>query len=166
MNKNLKIARDYLERSTPLGKFNCGKLCDGFCCKGDKETGMWLFPHEEEFYVNHPDFTIRETDGNQGYKMVICNGECNRSERPFACRIYPFYPKFDGEKVTVIKDLRGFHSCPILKDNIKPDKKFLRNFRMATRYLLRDDETKNYILNVQKEIEDVASLLALFGSSK
>ncbi len=162
MNENLKKARDLLERSAPLGRFDCGKICGAKCCQGDEDTGMWLFPHEEEFYKNHPDFTIRNTDGNGGYPMIVCGGTCNREDRPLACRIYPFYPKIDGDKIKIIKDLRGFGSCPIIKENIKPEPKFLRNLRKATRYLLRDEETKDYILRVQSEIEEVAQFMSLF----
>lgn len=162
MNENLIKARELLERSAPLGRTDCGKLCDGLCCKGDESTGMWLFPYEEELYKNNPDFSVKETDGNHGYKMITCNGTCNRKERPLACRIYPFYPKIDGDRITVIKDLRGLSSCPIIKDNIKPDYAFLRNLRKATWYLIRDEETKNYILNMQQEIEDIARLMSVF----
>ncbi len=162
MNENLIKARELLERSAPLGQFDCGKLCNGLCCKGDENTGMWLFPGEEELYKNNPNFTIKETDGNFGYSMIICNGTCDRSERPLACRIYPFYPKIDGKKVGIIKDLRGVAFCPILKEEIKPDLKFSRNMRKATRYLIRDEETKNYILNMQQEIEDIAKLMSVF----
>ena len=163
MNKNLIKARELLERSVPLGRFDCGKLCGGHCCKGDEDTGMWLFPGEEELYENNPDFTVKETEGNQGYKMIVCNGSCNRKERPLACRIYPFYPKIDGDRVGVIRDLRGLSSCPIVKNEMKPDPKFLRNLRKATRYLIRDEETKNYILTAQQEIEEMAEFMAQMG---
>ena len=163
MNENLIKARELLERSAPLGRFDCGKLCGGHCCKGDENTGMWLFPGEEELYENNPDFTVKETDGNQGYKMIVCNGSCNRNERPLACRIYPFYPKIDGDRVGVIRDLRGLSSCPIVKNEMKPDPKFLRNLRKATRYLIRDEETRNYILTAQQEIEEMAELMAQMG---
>ncbi len=163
MNKNLKIARDYLKRTAPLGKMDCGKICGKKCCQGDSETGMWLFPFEEEFYINNPNFTVKQTQGNHGYKMVVCNGTCNREDRPLSCRIFPFYPKIDDERVTVIKDLRGFSTCPILNKNLNPDLKFLRNLRMATRYLMRDKEIKEYILTIQKEIEEAAQLLYLLG---
>ena len=163
MNKNLIKARELLERSVPLGRFDCGKLCGGHCCKGDEDTGMWLFPGEEELYENNPDFTVKETEGNQGYKMIVCNGSCNRNERPIACRIYPFYPKIDGDRVGVIRDLRGLSSCPIVKNEMKPDPKFLRNLRKATRYLIRDEETKNYILTAQQEIEEMAEFMAQMG---
>ncbi len=163
MKENLIKARDLLERSAPLGCFDCGKLCGGLCCKGDENTGMWLFPGEEDLYIGNLDFTVKETDGNQGHKMIICNGTCNRKERPLACRIYPFYPKIDGDRVRVIRDLRGFSTCPVIKTQMKPDPEFLRNLRKAARYLIRDEEIKNYILNVQKEIEETAELAAMFG---
>ena len=163
MKENLIKARELLERSAPLGRLDCGKLCGGHCCKGDEDTGMWLFPHEEELYDGNPDFTVKETDGNQGYKMIVCNGSCNRKERPLACRIYPFYPKIDGDRVGVIRDLRGLSSCPIVKNEMKPDPKFLRNLRKATRYLIRDEETRNYILTAQQEIEEMAEFMAQMG---
>lgn len=163
MKENLIKARELLERSAPLGRFDCGKLCGGHCCKGDENTGMWLFPGEEELYENNPDFTVKETDGNQGCKMIVCNGTCNRKERPLACRIYPFYPKIDGDKVGVIRDLRGLSSCPIVKNEMKPDPKFLRNLRKATRYLIRDEETRNYILTAQQEIDEMAEFMAQMG---
>ncbi len=163
MNEVIIKARECLERSAPLGRFDCGRLCDGLCCKGDENTGMWLFPHEEELYENDPDFIIKETEGNHGYKMIICNGTCERKNRPLACRIYPFYPKIQDDKVSVIKDLRGFSSCPILKDNIKPDYEFLRNLRKAARYLIRDEETKEYIIKMQNEIEEMGNIISLFG---
>lgn len=162
MKECLIKAREMLERSVPLRRFDCGKLCGSLCCKGDDNTGMWLFPGEDELYKNNRNFTIKETDGNHGFKMIICNGTCNRSDRPLACRIYPFYPKIDGDKVSVIRDLRGLSSCPIVKNEIKPDPKFVRNLRKAARYLIRDEETKKYIANVQKEIEETAELISLF----
>lgn len=163
MNENLIKARELLEHSAPLGRVDCGKLCGGHCCKGDENTGMWLFPGEEELYENNPGFTVKETEGNQGYKMIVCNGSCNRKERPLACRIYPFYPKIDGDKVGVIRDLRGLSSCPIVKNEMKPDPKFLRNLRKATRYLIRDEETRNYILTAQQEIDEMAEFMAQMG---
>ncbi len=162
MKDTTKKARDLLERSTPLGHYDCGKLCGGKCCKGDQNTGMWLFPSEENFYKNHPDFTLKDTDGNNGYPMVVCNGTCNRKDRPLACRIYPFYPKIEEDgKVKVIKDLRGYNSCPVISKDMKPDLKFMRNLRKAARYLIRDKETLDYIITVNNEIEEIAGLMML-----
>lgn len=36
---------------TPL-KFDCGVLCNKACCKGDKNTGMYLYPGEELMYMS------------------------------------------------------------------------------------------------------------------
>lgn len=161
MNENLNKAREYLERSAPLGRYDCGKLCDKRCCKGGDGDGMWLFPGEEEFYKNEPGFTVIPTDGNGGYPMLVCQGSCDRGNRPLACRIYPFFPKIDGEKISVIRDLRGCASCPIIKDGIRPNPKFLRNLRKAARRLAADDEMKEYIIKIQNEIEEIAQLMSL-----
>jgi hypothetical protein len=48
MKKDEVILKCYkiLENETPLN-FDCGKICDGKCCKGNENTGMLLFPGEE-----------------------------------------------------------------------------------------------------------------------
>ena len=42
----LKSCYALFRNVTPLD-FDCGKLCDGKCCKGTDDTGMILFPGEE-----------------------------------------------------------------------------------------------------------------------
>ena len=90
-NPALREAYERLYHKTPLGFYNCGRLCDGLCCRGDSQ-GMWLFPYEEELFKDKEGFEICETEGNYGYPMVICSGECDRRERPLACRIFPLFP--------------------------------------------------------------------------
>lgn len=41
-----KKAKNIMQDKTPLKK-DCGQLCGKACCKGDTETGMLLFPFEE-----------------------------------------------------------------------------------------------------------------------
>ena len=48
----LNKAYELLERTTPLTS-DCGKLCNGLCCKGDGKTGMLLFPGEEIQILQH-----------------------------------------------------------------------------------------------------------------
>ena len=69
---------------TPL-KADCGLLCDGACCKGDEKTGMRLFPHEES--------SLRTILTEDGVRLAVCDGTCDRSKRPLACRIFPFFPQ-------------------------------------------------------------------------
>ena len=68
---------------TPL-KVDCGQLCQGACCKGDENTGMRLFPREESC------LTVKELPS--GDRLAVCDGSCERSKRPLACRIFPFFP--------------------------------------------------------------------------
>ena len=51
MHEALEKARELLENVTPL-KTDCGKVCGGRCCRPleAEETGMLLFPGEEDFY--------------------------------------------------------------------------------------------------------------------
>ena len=90
-NPELREAYERLYHETPLGFYNCGRLCDGLCCRGDCK-GMWLYPYEEELFADKDGFEVCETEGNYGYPMVICSGECDRADRPLACRIFPLFP--------------------------------------------------------------------------
>lgn len=77
-NKIFKIMGEL----TPL-TVDCGVLCNGACCKGDEQTGMRLFPHEDS------SLNVRKIEN--GERLAVCNGSCDRAERPLACRIFPDY---------------------------------------------------------------------------
>lgn len=152
----IKKAYELTEKVTPLA-YDCGKLCGGKCCKGDNDTGMWLFPYEEEILKNINDFEIKECDGNFGYKMVVCHGKCNRKTRPLACRIYPYFPMIADDGFDVRADIRGITSCPILFKNIKIDYSFIRQVRKIARLFNRDAELKKYIININALLDDIES---------
>ena len=60
-----------LRRTTPLD-FDCGKICNGKCCKGDEKTGMLLFPGEEKvFSLLKPDWIFVE-DSDFTYNLLQC----------------------------------------------------------------------------------------------
>lgn len=160
MQKSELISRAYelLDRATPLVS-DCGRLCGGSCCKGDGVTGMFLFPGEEEIIKDIDGFEILDCDGNCGYKMVVCSGTCDRRTRPLACRIYPYFPMITADGFDVRADIRGIGSCPLLYKNIKIDYAFIRQIRITARLLSRDEEIKNYIIDINSmldEIEDFA----------
>lgn len=158
-NKQLLILKAYelLERKTPL-KTDCGRLCGSLCCKGDKKTGMWLFPGEEIFFMNKNGFTVFDCEGNFGYKAVVCGGGCERKIRPLACRLYPYFPVINKDSFDVRADIRGISSCPLLYENIKPEKAFLRQIRKAARLFSRNEELKHYIINVNNFLDDMVNL--------
>ena len=150
----IKKAYGFLERTTPLVT-DCGRLCGGKCCKGDGKTGMFLFPGEEELFVGNADFKILDCEGNFGYKMVICNGVCDRRTRPLACRIYPYFPMITEGGFDVRADIRGIGSCPLLYNYVKVDYAFIRQIRKAARVLSRDEEIRNYIININSMLNDI-----------
>lgn len=154
----LNKAYELLERVTPL-TYDCGKLCDGLCCQGDGQTGMHLFPGEEEIIRNVDGFSILNCEGNHGYKMVVCNGTCDRKYRPLACRIYPCFPMITEDGFDVRTDIRGIGSCPILRENIRIDYSFIRQVRKVARLFSGNKELKEYILNVNSTLDEIENFV-------
>jgi hypothetical protein len=74
---------------TPI-KQDCGRICCGACCKGTAEEGMLLFPGEPT------SLPVREAGG--GNRLAVCGGTCERSERPLACRLFPFFPVIEADE--------------------------------------------------------------------
>lgn len=167
-NPELREAYERLYHETPLGFYNCGRLCDGLCCRGDCK-GMWLYPYEEELFAVKEGFEVCETEGNYGYPMVICSGECDRAERPLACRIFPLFPlvyeENDKIRIKVIRDPRAT-MCPIVRSSKKIDPSFVRQVRMAARYLIRDEKILDYMKNVSLELLEIIELKAKLESEE
>ena len=90
MNDALRKAREILRDVTPL-KSDCGRICGARCCQSleAEESGMLLFPGEEEAYRDKAGWILRDTSAGL---LVICPGRCRREERPLACRLFPLLP--------------------------------------------------------------------------
>ncbi|MBQ6708504.1 MAG: hypothetical protein IJM97_06110 [Clostridia bacterium] len=124
---------------TPL-RIDCGQLCEGACCKGDDETGMLLFPHEES------DLEIRYTAADE--RLAICDGTCDRSKRPLSCRIFPFFPTIDDKgKVYVELDYRGRFICPMIEhyDKMNFNPAFLKAVKKVGKILVKDEECREFL---------------------
>ena len=81
--------------------------------------------------------------------------------------MYDFHWKENGKiKVRPIRDIRGMSSCPILKNNKKPDRKFIRAMRLAARSLARDEELFDYLKNLGDEICEIAELRYKLNTDK
>ena len=163
MNKRLLYKKAYriLHNSTPL-KLDCGVLCNKACCKGDEETGMYLFPGEEVMYEAVPQLlSIKQTTQRYGsnvpVKLAVCRGDCNRMLRPLACRIFPLTPYISSEGTLSVKtDVRAKALCPIAihsnTEDINPF--FVRNVYKVFRLLIDDKNVKEfieYLSNLQDE---------------
>jgi len=139
-----------LRKTTPLD-FDCGKICEGKCCKGDEKTGMLLFPGEEAFI--DPNINVIKTEN--GDKLAVCNGSCDRNRRPLSCRIYPLFPVViceEGEsKINVCFDYRA--DCPLSQSDYEFNRSFVKAVRRVGKYLLLNEETAQYY----KELSDACS---------
>lgn len=168
MKDALRDAYSALRRVTPLPNgLDCGKLCGARCCRGSQNEGMELFAGEEKNFENDPAFTVRE---NGGRKILICGGHCDRRSRPLACRMYPFYPvpvdTDAGPKIRVVYDLRGFATCPVVRDRIRPDARFVQAVRTAGLYLARDAENLRILRETAALFEDLASFTSVLFPEK
>ena len=163
-NINLLKALNVLEGVTPLKNKNCGKICGAKCCKGSTNDGMCLFPYEKELLKGEDNFSFCKTEGNFGYDILVCDSSCNRHKRPLACRIFPLFPlavERDGKiKIVPIPDPRAFN-CPLICENMKISRKFKRAVKIAGKYLLRDEKTKNYLLDMSRELLEIADFASL-----
>lgn len=140
---------------TPLLK-DCGVLCGKACCKGDKETGMRLFPKEET--------ALKEVSSADGGKLCVCEGDCDRKTRPFGCRIFPLFPVLhDDGRISAELDMRGFRLCPLVENaqKVRFSKDFRKAVRKAGRILCRDEQIRAYIKEVSEEIEQTAKLCGI-----
>ncbi len=139
---------------TPL-RADCGQLCDHACCKGDSKTGMRLFPHEESVL----GVSVTES----GDRLAVCDGTCDRTKRPLACRIFPFFPTIDERgRIYVEADTRGALLCPIVThmDEVVFDKRFLRAVRRVGRILAKDRECREFLINATQEIDTYRAFLS------
>lgn len=149
----LKSCYSVLRRTTPLD-FDCGKICNGKCCKGDEKTGMLLFPGEEKLI--DPEINVIETES--GDKLAVCDGTCDRNRRPLSCRIYPLFPVVSEEReVKVCFDYRA--DCPLMESKYDFSRGFIKGVRRVGQYLLLNDETKEFYLELSESCNEYYELL-------
>lgn len=144
---------DILGELTPLN-VDCGVLCECACCKGESNQGMILFPHEESSLP-----TITTTSGD---KLVVCDGKCDRSKRPLACRIFPFFPTIDERgRIFIEKDYRAQLLCPLLEhsDEIVFNPKFFKALKKVGKILAKDEECLRFLQKSTEEIDTYYAFL-------
>ncbi len=137
---------------TPL-TVDCGVLCGGACCKGDAQTGMRLFPHEESVLA------VTQTDD---VRLAVCDGTCNRPHRPLACRIFPFFPTIDEKgRIFVEADDRAARLCPLIthSDEIVFDPRFFRALKKVGKLLAKDPECRAFLEETTAEIDTYRAFL-------
>lgn len=145
-------AKNIMGDKTPLKK-DCGLICGKACCKGDSEKGMLLFPFEET------TLPVIEKDG---VRLCVCNGDCNRNDRPLSCMLFPFFPYITSEgRVRVIPDIRGRDICPIVRNftETKLDRRFLLRVKRVGRLLADYEDCRAFLDGISREMDVYFSLL-------
>jgi hypothetical protein len=148
-----------LERVTPLKK-DCGTLCNKACCQGiNPESGMYLFPGEEELLDSSDFLTIKPVTSIEESKLLaICNGTCDRTKRPLACRIFPLTPYITPKDLLTIKmDPRAIHLCPLARylerSELNPD--FIKKVRQGLLLLISDPEIKEFVVKLSRWLDEL-----------
>lgn len=147
--ETILAARALLEQLTPL-KTDCGRLCEGACCRGDDTTGMLLFPGEETLYEGCAFGSVIDAEfslGGRPAKLFVCSGSCERENRPLACRLFPLFLKFKEDGSTKLRmDNRAKSVCPLTDYGLSAlDPDFKQAARRAYDLLLEDSACRAYL---------------------
>lgn len=152
------------DRCTPL-KVDCGDLCGGACCKGE-DCGMYLFPGEEEVYklltpdwinIEQSDFTYKIDNKTYNVPLALCQGSCDRFERPLACRIFPLTPYINsGGTLEIVIDPRAKRLCPLAKafypEDFEPD--FVDRVEKAFLLLMKNSHVRAFMKEYSLYLDD------------
>ena len=146
-------------------KFDCGRLCDKRCCRSgfceNSNSGMQLLPGEADYIRWRAGFEIAE---NENGIFLLCDGNCERDFRPFACRIFPFYVKITQDKgrirISLPPDIRARGFCPIISKGsfLRKNIKFARAAKRAVKILIKDEEIKKELIALCAFIDDIRLL--------
>ena len=134
--------------ATPLCT-DCGNLCAAACCApdADGQGDVALLPGEAEL-LHGIDWGLIERDEAMDSPMLVCSGPCERSKRPFLCRVFPLCPvqKQDGSW-TVRMDARARAVCPLAGSGLRAlDPEFVRGAAKAARILAEDPEGEAFLI--------------------
>ncbi len=149
--------------STPIG-VDCGKLCNDACCKGDDETGMYLFPGEECIYkgengwfqICESEFTYSDAGKEKSVELFVCKKACQREKRPLSCRIFPLLPYINmyGE-LEVIMDPRGRGICPlVIMDLTHLDDEFVKRVKRVGQIMMKSPQMREYLWALSRLVDE------------
>lgn len=145
-------ARSLLHEATPL-HFDCGLVCGHACCEeGEQGEGMLLFPGEEKLYQPLPDgFSLSAAPDMPGVSLLTCDGVCDRSERPLACRFFPLVPLAERDengaaKLRLALDRRAWPVCPLMESGFRGlSLDFVEACKRAARALFACEEQRAFL---------------------
>ena len=154
-----------LEEVTPLPA-DCGQLCGAACCKGDDETGMYLFPGERVMYRVMPSW-MEVAQSAFSYlpgrftDLALCTPWCDRGLRPLACRIFPLLPYIREEGgMEVVMDPRGRAMCPLARVIRKRelDGEFVRRVEYLAALMYKIEPLRTFLEELSRLIDQATTL--------
>ena len=157
-------ARTLLAEVTPL-RSDCGRVCGARCCASmeGEETGMLLFPGEEDEYEDAEGWRIIPAGREM---LIICSGKCDRMDRPLACRMFPLLPIPKEEGIAVRVDERARAVCPLAKQGKRAmDPAFAEAVRRAGEILMQEETQKAFLLRLAGEQEEIRELRKRLGGT-
>ncbi len=150
-----------LNNVSPLS-LDCGTLCGSACCSGETEIsenkdslelGIYLLPGEEKLFLGNlkNDFiwTKEKADnfdfpaswsGKVNFIKCKTPPNCDRKYRPIQCRTFPLAPDIDenGHLSLIIFPSPLPYVCPLIKDNLKLNQKFIKATYTVWKRLIED----------------------------
>lgn len=159
------------DKHTPINA-DCGRFCSKACCKGD-DSGMYLFPGEQSvFKLLNPewartdvsDFIYEYKGRKKNTPILFCGGNCDRYQRPLACRIFPLTPYIDDRgKLKVIIDPRARSVCPLsaLPEVSDFNSSFVKNIKRAFAILSENEEVYAFLNTYSRMIDEYARFFDL-----
>ena len=145
--------------ATPLAT-DCGALCGAACCEGD--GGMLLFPGEADILSGLSGFRLfRVPFGGRRVWWLSCEGQCDRTQRPLACRMYPLAPRIGPNgAVSAWRDLRAIAMCPLAREGrLAPG--FMEAVNAAYELLADDPAILSFMEAISDEVATLDRLIRL-----
>lgn len=161
--ERLRAAREMLETLTPL-KRDCGRLCGARCCASleGEETGMLLFPGEEDFYEESGEWRILPAGREL---LLICPGSCRREDRPLACRMFPLLPVPENGEIRVRTDERSRAVCPLARNGKRGmDPAFAEAVKRAGELLAEEEAQRAFLERLAEEQAELKALRIRLGA--
>ena len=132
--------------ATPL-QDDCGRLCGAACCQPDEDGrgGVCLLPGEEDLLsgVSWADIVH---EAMMDRPMLVCRAACDRSKRPFLCRVFPLCPVPSEKGWGVRIDARAAAVCPLAHKGVRAlDPAFVRGCVRAARLIAGDPDGEAFL---------------------
>lgn len=122
---------------------------------------MRLFPGEAVLLTGLPGFTLLPDENGV---LLVCEGRCDRRNRPLACRFFPLFPHLDAQgRIRAVYDPRAWRVCPLVREHshVPLQPAFVRGVRHVGRLLTEDPACREELRRQAAEIDEINRFLRL-----